>query len=156
MRAAVLEQPAPIETLPLVLRGVPMPSPLPGEALLKVLACGVCHTDLHIAEGDLPLIKKPIIPGHQIVGEVVKTNDSSLQIGDRVGVAWLGGTDGTCRYCTTDRENLCDHAVFTGYGRDGGFAEYVTVDARFTYPIPASLRQGAPLAGEDGPRLLSS
>ena len=158
MRAAVLEQPAPIETSPLVLRDVPVPSPLPGEALLKVLACGVCHTDLHIAEGDLLPIKKPIIPGHQIVGEVVKTNDSSLQIGDRVGVAWLGGTDGTCRYCTTDRENLCDHPVFTGYGRDGGFAEYVTVDARFTYPIPASLSSetAAPLlcAGAVGYRSL--
>ncbi|WP_263417936.1 zinc-dependent alcohol dehydrogenase family protein [Terriglobus albidus] len=158
MRAALLEQPAPIETSSLMLRNVPVPSPMPGEVLLKVLACGICHTDLHIAEGDLPPIKKPVILGHQIVGEVMKTNAGSSQIGDRVGIAWLGGTDGTCRYCRTDRENLCDHPVFTGYSRDGGFAEYVAADARFTYPIPENLpsETAAPLlcAGAVGYRSL--
>jgi propanol-preferring alcohol dehydrogenase len=107
---------------------VPDPEPGPGQVLLEVLACAVCRTDLHIVDGELPDPKLPLIPGHQIVGV---TED-----GRRLGVPWLGWTDGECRYCLTGRENLCDHARFTGYQLDGGYAEQVVADERYCFPIP--------------------
>jgi propanol-preferring alcohol dehydrogenase len=114
------------------------PSPGPGEARLKVLACGVCRTDLHLVDGELADIRTPIIPGHEIVGEVEAVGESAaLQIGARVGVGWLWRTCGVCPYCRSGRENLCDSPQFTGYTRDGGFAEKVLVDARFAFPLPA-------------------
>lgn len=117
----------------------PVPQARPGEALLRVLACGVCRTDLHVIDEELAPRHETIVPGHQIVGE--------LASGERMGVSWLGGTDGTCAYCRSDRENLCDAPVFTGYDRDGGYAEYVTVREDFLIPIPPQLttEQAAPL-----------
>jgi len=113
---------------PLQLLDLPVPDPAPGQLLLRVLACGVCRTDLHIVDGELAHPKLPLVLGHQIVGE---TED-----GRRLGVPWLGSTDGTCRYCTSGRENLCDNARFTGYDLDGGYAEYVVVDERYCLSIP--------------------
>jgi len=118
---------------------LPQPHPQPGEVLLKVIACGVCRTDLHIVEGDLPPIRSRIIPGHQIVGEVVEGATSDLPIGMRVGVSWMGGVDGSCWFCRHGMENLCDHPVFTGYSVNGGYAEYAPVRADFTIPLPAGL-----------------
>ena len=109
-------------------------SPRPGEVLLKVIACGVCRTDLHIVEGDLAPIRPRIIPGHQIVGEVVEGATPDLPLGTRVGVSWIGGVDGDCWYCAHAMENLCEHPVFTGYTVDGGYAEYAAVRADFAYP----------------------
>src|SRR6187402_3497753 len=122
MRAAFFRGVRPGGGNPLSIEHVPVPQPAKGEALLRVLACGVCRTDLHIVEGDLPLRFPTIIPGHQIVGEVVVTSDDRFRIGDRVGVSWMGGTDGTCKFCRSGKENLCDAAVFTGYSRNGGYA----------------------------------
>jgi propanol-preferring alcohol dehydrogenase len=124
---------------PLELRDLPVPEPGPGQVLLRVLACGVCRTDLHVVDGELPHPKLPLVVGHQIVGE---TED-----GRRLGVPWLGSTDGTCRYCTSGRENLCDGARFTGYDLDGGYAEYAVADERFCFPIPDGYPdvQAAPL-----------
>ncbi len=116
-----------------------MPVAGSGEALLKVLACGVCRTDLHIAMGELAQRQSPLIPGHQIVGEVVESPGGEFTVGARVGVSWVGGTDGTCRYCRTGRENLCDSPTFTGYTRNGGYAEYVTARADFLLSIPEKL-----------------
>jgi propanol-preferring alcohol dehydrogenase len=118
----------------------PIPQARPGEIVLRVLACGVCRTDLHIVDEELPPRHERIVPGHQIVGERADT-------GELVGVSWLGGTDGTCAYCRSGRENLCDAPVFTGYDRDGGFAEYVAVREDFTVPIPPQMtpKQAAPL-----------
>ena len=113
---------------PLQLRDVPTPTPAAGEVLLRVRACAICRTDLHVVDGELPHPKLLLVPGHQIVGE---TED-----GRRLGVPWLGSTDGTCRYCTSGRENLCDNARFTGYDLDGGYAEYVVADERFCFEIP--------------------
>src|SRR6201985_67460 len=107
MRAAVLRSPAPVDTNPLHIEELPMPVPADNEVLLKVMACGVCHTDLHIVEGELPPCLPWVIPGHQIVGEIVKPGASGLKAGTRVGVSWIGGTDGTCSYCRGGRENLC-------------------------------------------------
>ena len=118
---------------------VPVPKPQPGQILLKVIACGVCRTDLHIVEGDLPAVCPSIIPGHQIVGEVVDGATPQLLLGTRVGVSWIGGIDGDCWYCTHGMENLCDRIVFTGYSVDGGYAEYAAVRADFAYPVPAGL-----------------
>jgi propanol-preferring alcohol dehydrogenase len=116
----------------------PDPGPGPGEARLKVLACGVCRTDLHVIDGELPDIRTPIIPGHEIVGEVEAVGEgAALTVGGRVGVGWLGRTCGVCRFCCSGRENLCDAPLFTGYTRDGGFATHVLVDARFAYPLPS-------------------
>src|SRR6266404_5583584 len=109
---------------------VPVPAPGPNQILIRVRACGVCRTDLHIVDGELERPKLPLIPGHQIVGE---TDD-----GRRLGVPWLGWTDGVCRYCTSGRENLCDHARFTGYDIDGGYAEWTVADERFCLPVPES------------------
>ena len=108
-----------------------------------MLACGVCRTDLHIAMGELPQKLSPLIPGHQIVGEVVQSPTPEIAVGSRVGVSWVGGTDGTCRYCLTGRENLCDNPTFTGYTRNGGYAEYVTARADFLLPIPEKLSSTA-------------
>ncbi|MBV8865382.1 MAG: alcohol dehydrogenase catalytic domain-containing protein, partial [Acidobacteriaceae bacterium] len=118
MRAAVLREPGRKD--PLVIEEVPIPVPREGEALLKVLACGVCRTDLHIAAGELPQKQKVLIPGHQVVAEVLESPSSEFPPGTRVGVSWVGGTDGTCRYCQAGRENLCDHPTYTGYSRNGG------------------------------------
>jgi alcohol dehydrogenase, propanol-preferring len=124
---------------PLELRELPVPVAGPGQVLLRVRACGVCRTDLHVVDGELPRPKLPLVPGHQIVGE---TED-----GRRLGVPWLGSTDGTCRYCRSGRENLCDAARFTGYDLDGGYAEHVVADERFCFPIPEGYpdEQAAPL-----------
>jgi propanol-preferring alcohol dehydrogenase len=115
---------------PLVPEDLPRPEPEPGRLLLRVRACGVCRTDLHIVDGELARPNLPLVPGHQIVGE---TDD-----GRRFGVPWLAWTDGECRYCKSGRENLCDHAQFTGYDVDGGYAEWVAADQRFCFPIPDS------------------
>ncbi len=135
MRAMLLER----QRTPLVLREVAMPEPAPGQVLVEVLACGLCRTDLHVVDGELPNPKLPLIPGHQIVGRVVEVGAgvSSIAAGARVGIAWLGSTDGTCAYCRSGRENLCDSARFTGYDLDGGFAEYAVADHRFCLPLPA-------------------
>jgi propanol-preferring alcohol dehydrogenase len=133
------------------LRCVELPAPTPGEGqvLLRVHACGVCRTDLHILDGELPDAKLPLIPGHQIVGTIVETgaNASRFAIGERVGVPWLGWTCNECRYCRTGRENLCDEARFTGYHMDGGYAEYSVADEHFCFPIPTGYPdlQAAPL-----------
>ena len=139
MRAAVFH---PDSTTPgnwLAIEDVPVPRPGPGEVLLKVIACGVCRTDLHIVEGDLAPIRPRIVPGHQIVGEVVEGATPELPLGARAGVSWIGGVDGDCWYCTHHMENLCDHPVFTGYTVDGGYAEYAAVRADFAYPVPEDL-----------------
>jgi propanol-preferring alcohol dehydrogenase len=134
---------------PLRLREVPVPAPGPGQVLLRVHACGICRTDLHIVDGELTEPKLPLIPGHQIVADVVQvgTDVTNLTTGDRVGVPWLGWTDGTCKYCLSGRENLCDSARFTGYQIDGGYADYTVADSRFCLPIPDGYHdlQAAPL-----------
>ncbi len=160
MRAAFLQEPAPIETAPLVVGDRPIPAPRPGEVRIRVHACGVCHTDLHIAEGDLPVHRAPLIPGHQIVGiiEEVGTGVEPARVGDRVGMTWLGWADGVCDACRRGEENLCPRAQFTGYDRDGGYAEQVVVDAAFAVPLPARFGdiEAAPLlcAGVIGYRAL--
>ena len=139
---------------------LPVPEPGPGEARLRVLACGVCHTDLHIVEGDLPLRLSPVVPGHQMVGEVdaVGQGVSRFRPGDRAGVPWLGWTDGTCEFCRRGEENLCTAARFTGWDRHGGYAEYTVAAADFAYPLPTTLdpAHAAPLlcAGIVGYRAL--
>ena len=134
MRAMVLEAPG----QPLREADLPLPTPNAGQVLIRVHACGVCRTDLHIVDGELPRPKLPLVLGHQIVGVVAARGDEATRFheGDRVGVPWLGYTDGTCRYCRAGRENLCDHARFTGYDIDGGYAEYTMADERFCFPIP--------------------
>lgn len=128
---------------------LPIPVPGPGQLLLRVLTCGVCRTDLHIMDGELPDPKLPLVPGHQIVGTVVDASGAGdrYRPGDRVGVPWLGWTCGRCGYCRSGRENLCGRARFTGYQLDGGFAEFARADARFCFPIPAGYpdSQAAPL-----------
>jgi propanol-preferring alcohol dehydrogenase len=115
---------------------VPRPQPRPGYVLLKVIACGVCRTDLHIVEGDLPPIRPSIIPGHQIVGEIAQSDTADLPVGTRVGVSWMGGVDGDCWFCRHGMENLCDHPTFTGYSVNGGYAEFASVRADFIIPLP--------------------
>jgi alcohol dehydrogenase, propanol-preferring len=134
MQAMVFDAPG----KPLRLEERSIPEPGQGQVLLKVLACGVCHTDLHIIAGELGRPKLPLVLGHQIVGIIVRSGLGSVrfQAGTRVGVPWLGSTDGTCRYCQHDQENLCDHPTFTGYNRDGGFAEYTIADERFCFLLP--------------------
>jgi len=138
MKAIILEQPAAIEEKPLKIADLPVPDPEPGRVLLKVHACGICHTDLHQVEGELPMHRSPVVPGHQVVGTVNKTGEgvSKIKIGDRVGMAWLHDTCGKCSHCLDGRENLCSQARFTGYDVDGGYAEYTTVHEDFAYPIP--------------------
>lgn len=142
MQAAVLSTPSPISNSPLRIEDVPAPEPQAGHVLLRVLACGVCRTDLHIVEGELPPLHPRIIPGHQIVGEVVAgdlASGGALRKGLRVGVSWIGGTDGACTYCRHDMENLCDHPTFTGYSADGGYAQYTLARTDFCLPMPAQL-----------------
>jgi propanol-preferring alcohol dehydrogenase len=138
MIACVLETPAPVERNPLVLKEVPTPEPGPGDVLVRVHACGVCRTDLHVVEGELPPRKQPVIPGHQVVGSVERTGAQAARFrpGARVGIAWLHHTDGTCEYCRSARENLCGSAGFTGYTVDGGYAECIVAPESFVYPIP--------------------
>jgi alcohol dehydrogenase, propanol-preferring len=156
MRAMVLEKPGkPLRELDL-----PRPEAGRGQVLLRVLACAVCRTDLHVADGELPDPKLPLVLGHQIVGTVAEIGEgaSRFEPGTRLGVPWLGWTDGDCRYCLTGRENLCDKARFTGYQVDGGYAEYAVADERFCFPVPDGYPdlQAAPLlcAGLIGYRAL--
>ncbi len=139
MKAAILNSPKPISQRPLQIADVPQPILPPNHVLLRVRACGVCRTDLHIVEGELPQLRAPLIPGHQIVGEVTAGATAELPAGTRVGVSWIGGTDGTCWYCRHDHENLCDAPTFTGYGMDGGYAEYVSARTDFVFPLPVDL-----------------
>ena len=160
MKAMLLERIAPIETSPLRLAELPLPEPQAGEVRLKVRCCAICRTDLHVIEGDLPQQKMPIIPGHQVVGTVdaLGPDCRRFQLGQRVGVAWLRHTCGTCTYCSRGRENLCESARFTGYHADGGYAEYALVPEDFAYPIPEAFSdvEAAPLlcAGIIGYRAL--
>ncbi|MGZ6140580.1 MAG: zinc-dependent alcohol dehydrogenase family protein [Myxococcaceae bacterium] len=137
MHAQVLERPG----ASLVLREMPLPGPGPEQVRVEVSACGVCRTDLHVLDGELARPKLPLVLGHQIVGTVVERGDAvdSLAVGDRVGIPWLGWTDGTCGYCRSGRENLCVAARFTGYTLDGGYAEQAVADARFCFPLPPGL-----------------
>src|SRR3954452_21612919 len=142
MRAMVLDKPG----QPLHLRDVPKPRPGRGQVLVRISACAVCRTDLHVVDGELPNPKLPLIPGHQIVGRIEEIgpeisssfviHHSSFAVGDRVGIPWLGWTDGECAYCRSGRENLCDNARFTGYTIDGGYAEFTVADARYCFHLP--------------------
>jgi propanol-preferring alcohol dehydrogenase len=133
MRAMVLDRPG----TPLVMRERPVPQPAAGEILIEIAACGVCRTDLHVVDGELPRPKLPIVPGHEIVGRVAATGAgvSGFPHGERVGVPWLAATCGVCAYCRSGRENLCDRPLFTGYTRDGGYASHTVADARFCFPL---------------------
>ena len=132
MKAAILRASANA----LFIEDVPRPTVTPGHTLLRVLACGVCRTDLHIFERDLPVLRDPLIPGHQIVGEVIDGATEELPLGSRAGVSWIGGIDGTCPFCRRGEENLCDKLDFTGYTVDGGYADYALVRSDFAYPLP--------------------
>jgi propanol-preferring alcohol dehydrogenase len=149
MRAWVVSQPGPITQSPLALVERPVPKPARGEVLVRVRACGVCRTDLHLAEGDLPPRGSGVVPGHEVVGEVVQLGDGSgrFRTGDRVGIAWLRHTCGACRWCRTGRENLCPESRYTGWDADGGYAELAVVPEVFAYRIPTSFtdEQAAPL-----------
>jgi alcohol dehydrogenase, propanol-preferring len=155
MRAMVLDEPG----RPLAARELPDPEPNAGEVLVEVHACGVCRTDLHIRDGEVRASRLPVVPGHQIVATVLAAGDGAEHAaGSRVGVPWLGWTDGTCRFCRTGRENLCEHAQFTGLDRDGGYATRAVADARFAFPLPDGFGdlEAAPLlcAGLIGHRAL--
>jgi propanol-preferring alcohol dehydrogenase len=139
MKAAVLKSPAPVATRPLQVEDVPKPQLRAGHVLLKVRACGVCRTDLHITEGELAQRLPNLIPGHQIVGEIVSGATRELPAQTRVGVSWIGGVDGTCPYCLRGLENLCDHPDFTGYTVNGGYAEHAIARADFVFPLPDAL-----------------
>ena len=158
MHAAVLEAPGG----PLQLRDLPIPHPGAGQLLLRVRACGICRTDLHVADGELPHPKLPLVLGHEIVGTVETTGEGATRFapGERVGVPWLGWTCGECRYCCAGRENLCDRARFTGYDFDGGYAELAVADEQFCFPIPSHFTDltAAPLlcAGLIGYRALTA
>jgi alcohol dehydrogenase, propanol-preferring len=149
MKACVLRAPAKVETNPLEFAEVAIPEPDEGEVQVRVHACGVCRTDLHVIEGELPPRKSPVIPGHQVVGTVEKLgkNAQRFEIGARVGIAWLHKTDGICEYCRVGAENLCDRPEFTGYSVDGGYAEYIVAPENFVYTIPTGFlgEQAAPL-----------
>lgn len=138
MKACVLRHPAAIETNPLEYTDVPKPVPSGTQVLVRVNACGICRTDLHVIEGELAVRKSPITPGHQVVGVIEAVGDGAKQhaIGRRVGIAWLHSTDGTCEYCRASKENLCDNPTFTGWTVDGGYAEYALAEESFVYPIP--------------------
>jgi propanol-preferring alcohol dehydrogenase len=133
-----LAGPAPVESAPLRCESRTTPAPGPDEILVRVIACGVCRTDLHIVEGDLPLVRSPIVPGHQVVGRVEAMGSAAhrFRAGDRVGIAWLRRTCGTCQTCRRGRENLCERSEFTGYHADGGFADYAVVPEAFAYVLP--------------------
>jgi alcohol dehydrogenase, propanol-preferring len=147
MRAAVVSSLAPVSQRPLKSADVPRPRAIPGHVVLRVRACGVCRTDLHVVEGELPPRRDAVIPGHQIVGEVVETATGTWAIGTRVGVSWIGGVDGTCWYCAHAAENLCDAPTFTGYSVDGGYADYTLAREDFVFALPLALDdlQAAPL-----------
>src|ERR1043165_5789629 len=160
MKAWSLPTPAPVESRPLLLNKHPLPQPSSDEVLVKVHACGVCRTDLHVVEGELAVRKPAVIPGHQVVGtiESVRPTVEGFTFGDRVGIAWLNRTCGVCEFCRSGRENLCDRAMFTGWTVDGGYAEFAVAPAAFTYHLPDSFDdiQAAPLlcAGIIGYRCL--
>ena len=160
MQAMLLKKPGKIEENPLQFTEIPIPEIGPKEILVRVQVCGICHTDLHTVEGELPLPKLPLIPGHQIVGTVEKKGkDTKLfKIGDRVGIAWLNSTCGKCEFCKSGKENLCEQAKFTGYHLDGGYAQYTAIRENFAYPVPdkLSFAETAPLlcAGIIGYRAL--
>jgi propanol-preferring alcohol dehydrogenase len=160
VQAWTVDDPGPIDSHPLHRRELPVPEAGQGELLVRVLVCGVCRTDLHVAEGDLEPHRSPVVPGHEIVGVVEAAGPGStrFELGDRVGVAWLRHTCGVCRWCTSGRENLCAAPRFTGWDADGGYAEYAVVDERFAYAIPPAFtpEQAAPLlcAGIIGYRAL--
>lgn len=160
MKACILETPAPVDNRPLRLTDVPVPTPRDDELLVRVSACGICRTDLHVVEGELPARLSPVIPGHQIVGRVAALGArvEGFSEGERVGVAWLNRTCGVCRFCRAGRENLCESPQFTGWTVQGGFAEYAVAPAAFTYPLPEGFgdTQAAPLlcAGIIGYRAL--
>jgi propanol-preferring alcohol dehydrogenase len=139
MRAAVFDSTSATPGAWLKIENIPRPEPQPGQVLLRVLACGVCRTDLHIVERDLKPLRPRIVPGHQIVGEVVEGATAALPAGTRAGVSWIGGVDGDCWFCRHGMENLCDRPVFTGYSVDGGYAEFAAVRADFANPLPAGL-----------------
>jgi alcohol dehydrogenase, propanol-preferring len=139
MKAAVLNPAQNPRGQLLRIGDVPQPSARAGQVLLRVLACGVCRTDLHIVEGELPPVREDLIPGHQIVGEIAEGATPELPLGTRVGVSWIGGIDGTCWYCQHGLENLCDSATFTGYTVNGGYAEYAIARADFVFPLPGAL-----------------
>ncbi len=145
MQAMVLEEPR----RPLVYKTLPLSSPFPYQVLVKVIACGVCRTDLHITDGELPHPKHPLIPGHEIVGVIVKTGDkvTGLNEGDLIGIPWLGYTCGECRYCSRGQENLCENARFTGYTIEGGYAEYTIAHEQYCFPLASiyANASGAPL-----------
>ena len=148
MRAWHVDRPGPVEVAAdsitggggvLAERDTPVPEPGPGELLLRVLACGVCRTDLHVTEGDLPVHRPGVTPGHEVVGQVVAAGPgdaAGFAVGDRAGAAWLRWTDGTCRFCVRDAENLCPASTYTGWDADGGYAEYLTVPAAYAHPLP--------------------
>jgi propanol-preferring alcohol dehydrogenase len=160
MNARVLRKPSPVDERPLELTDVPVPIPRNDELLVRVSACGICRTDLHVVEGELPVRLSPLIPGHQIVGRVTALGSdvAGFQLNDRVGIAWLNRTCGKCKYCLSGRENLCEQALFTGWTVNGGYAEYAIAPALFTYRIPEAFEdvQAAPLlcAGIIGYRCL--
>lgn len=149
MRAMILDRPARIETHPLRLIDLAVPTPAADEVLVRVRACGVCRTDLHVVEGDLDLRRSPTVPGHQVVGviDAIGSDVTDRDVGARVGVAWLHRVCGQCAFCTSERENLCDAPELTGWTVDGGFAEYLVAPASFTYPLPEGFSdlQAAPL-----------
>src|SRR5579872_5497413 len=148
MKAMVLSSPAPVETAPLKLSDLPVPEPGPGEVLLRVEVCGVCRTDLHVVEGELPPHRPSIVPGHEVVGHIERVGPDAtrFRVGDRVGAAWLYAADGVCPYCRRGDENLCDAPLFTGYDMNGGYAEYLLAREAFVYPLPpdVSSREAAP------------
>ena len=160
MKAMVLEQEADIRTSPLSHRELPLPEPGPGQVRVKVSVCGMCRTDLHVVEGELPALTRPIIPGHETIGYVDQIGSGVTRIheGDRVGIAWLQDTCGSCEFCQSGRENLCSFAKFSGYHLHGGYAEYALVSESFAYPIPSLFtdQEAAPLlcAGIIGYRAL--
>jgi propanol-preferring alcohol dehydrogenase len=139
MKAAILTKEQEISSRPLTIEGVPAPAIREGYVLLPVRACGVCRTDLHIVEGELPSLNPRLIPGHQIVGEIVQGATPELPLGTRVDVCWIGGVDGRCSYCQRGHENLCDAPRFTGYSVEGGYAEYALARTDFVFPLPDDL-----------------
>ena len=161
MKAMVLGASSPVAGDPLEPRDVPVPEVGPEDILVRVRVCGVCHTDLHAVEGELPETKFPLIPGHEVVGVVERVGERArrFEVGERVGAAWLRSTCGTCRFCRSGRENLCESARFNGYHADGGYAEYMAVPEKFAYAVPDrfSDEEAAPLmcAGIVGYRALA-
>ena len=160
MRAMLMRQPGSVEDRPLRLEELAVPTPRAGEILVEIRACAICRTDLHVVEGDLPPLRTPLVPGHQVVGRVAGRGAGATRFreGDRVGIAWLRRTCQACLYCATDRENLCERAEFTGWHADGGYAEYAVVDEDYAYSIPSVFSdvEAAPLlcAGIIGYRAL--